>query len=68
MEAQKKSGVVCTCSGTTRDQLIKLIDDGVDNLDRLSRITGALSGCGACDTEILGLLAEHGRFDREAVS
>lgn len=53
-----KEDVVCRCSGTTRAQIRRLIESGVNDLDGLSRATGACSGCGACDTDILEVLAE----------
>lgn len=43
----------------TAGQIKRLIDQGVSDLDSLSRATGACSGCGACDTDILALLAEY---------
>lgn len=43
--------IMCTCSGTTRGQIINLILDGLD-LDAISRRTGALSGCGGCEWDI----------------
>jgi bacterioferritin-associated ferredoxin len=55
---EKKKDVICHCSGTTKSQIIELIDSGIDNLDDISRNTGACSGCGACDASILELLAE----------
>ena len=48
--------VICYCSGSTRQQLEDLIRQGVDNLERLSRITGACSGCGGCEYDITQLL------------
>jgi bacterioferritin-associated ferredoxin len=54
----KTEELVCYCSGTTQMQIKGLIEKGVDNLDRISRMTGACSGCGSCDTVILELLAE----------
>lgn len=54
----KKKNVICNCSGTTTEQIKALINNGVDNLDGISRNTGACSGCGACDVTILELLAE----------
>lgn len=53
----KKKNVICHCSGTTTEQVKELINNGVDNLDGISRNTGACSGCGACDVTILELLA-----------
>jgi bacterioferritin-associated ferredoxin len=53
----KKMDVYCHCSGTTKDKIMELVENGVDNLDSLSRITGACSGCGACEDSLLELLA-----------
>ncbi|MGR9012619.1 MAG: (2Fe-2S)-binding protein [Gammaproteobacteria bacterium] len=51
--------VICYCSGTTKDNIKGLINNGINELDRISRETGACSGCGACDTQILELIAEY---------
>ena len=53
-----RNNIICHCSGTTKLKIISLIDNGVDNLERISRITGASAGCGACETEIQELLDE----------
>jgi len=53
--------VVCRCSGTTAAQIKRLVDSGVTDLDGLSRATGACSGCGSCDYDILALVAEYTR-------
>ncbi|MCK9397336.1 MAG: (2Fe-2S)-binding protein [Methylobacter sp.] len=55
----KKQDVICHCSGTTKAQIKELVNNGIDNLDGISRATGACSGCGACDISILELLAEN---------
>ncbi|MGR8978817.1 MAG: (2Fe-2S)-binding protein [Gammaproteobacteria bacterium] len=54
----RKKDIICRCSGTTKQQILKLIDDGADNPETISRITGTGAGCGACETELLELLAE----------
>jgi bacterioferritin-associated ferredoxin len=51
--------IICRCSGTTTAQISKLAAQGVVDLDSLSRATGACSGCGACDTDILALLEKY---------
>lgn len=51
--------IICGCSGTTVGHVKKLIDKGVADLERISRATGACSGCGGCEPEILALLAEY---------
>lgn len=49
--------VICYCAGTTRQQIQSLIDQGVSDLERISRITGACSGCGGCEFELRTLIA-----------
>ncbi|QXP86076.1 (2Fe-2S)-binding protein [Methylococcus sp. Mc7] len=51
--------VICRCSGTTAQQIRRQFDKGVTDIDGISRATGACSGCGACDTDIMALLAEY---------
>ena len=52
--------VICRCSGTTRQQIMDLIADEVRSLDKISRMTGACSGCGGCEFDVCELLAEAG--------
>ncbi|MGZ4991793.1 MAG: (2Fe-2S)-binding protein [Methylobacter sp.] len=54
-----KSDVICHCSGTTKKQIKDLVNSGIDNLDGISRMTGACSGCGGCDVSILEFLSEN---------
>jgi len=55
----RKNERICACSGTTIGQIERLVEKGVVDLEGISQATGACSGCGACDTDILALLAEH---------
>ncbi|QWF71109.1 (2Fe-2S)-binding protein [Methylomonas paludis] len=57
--SEAKPKPICPCSGTSVAQIKALIGEGIVNLDRISRITGACSGCGGCEAEILALLAEY---------
>ena len=57
--SDSKKDIICRCSGTTIGQIKKHIDNGVDDLESLSNATGACSGCGACDTDILALITEY---------
>ena len=54
-----KNEVICGCSGTTNGQIQALIDEGVIDMERISRITGAASGCGGCEFELQELLECH---------
>jgi NAD(P)H-nitrite reductase large subunit len=54
-----KNDIICGCSGTTSAQIQVLLNQGVLDLDRISRITGALSGCGGCEFDLQVLLRDH---------
>jgi NAD(P)H-nitrite reductase large subunit len=56
-----ESEVICDCSGTTRAKIESLIAQGVDTLEAISRKTGAVAGCGACEWDIEDILAEHSK-------
>lgn len=57
-ESDEATQVLCYCSGTTVAQIKALVAEGVVNSERISRITGAGSGCGACEPDLEKLLAE----------
>lgn len=54
-----KKDFICYCSGTTEEKIKTLVDDGIDDLDSISRRTGACAGCGACETAVSELIAEY---------
>ena len=51
--------VICHCSGTTRLQILRYIEEGDADFASLSRRSGAGAGCGACETWILEMAAKH---------
>ncbi|MDF9393790.1 (2Fe-2S)-binding protein [Methylococcus sp. BF19-07] len=55
----ERHDVICRCSGTTAWQIRRQFDKGLTDIDGISRATGACSGCGACDADIMALLAEY---------
>ncbi|MBT3335797.1 MAG: (2Fe-2S)-binding protein [Methylococcales bacterium] len=57
-EQEKQSLIICGCTGTTQEKILALIAQGFD-LDKISSATGATTGCGACDAEIMDLVNEH---------
>ena len=59
IQPDNSNEVICHCSGTTRKRIEELLASDSDNLDIISRKTGACSGCGACEDSILHLIAEH---------
>jgi len=50
--------VICDCSGTTRAKILSLVEQGIVDVDTISRKTGAISGCGSCDWDIEQILDE----------
>ncbi|MGZ8225170.1 MAG: (2Fe-2S)-binding protein [Methylococcaceae bacterium] len=59
IKPDKNKDIICHCSGTTKENIKALIGNKVTDLDAISRKTGACSGCGACETAILDLLAKY---------
>ncbi|MGZ4959443.1 MAG: (2Fe-2S)-binding protein [Methylomonas sp.] len=58
IEANNENDTLCYCAGTTRQEIKKLIAEGVTDAERISRITGAASGCGGCEFNLQEMLAE----------
>jgi NAD(P)H-nitrite reductase large subunit len=54
----RNTDVICGCSGTTFGQIERYVDRGIDDLEGISQASGACSGCGGCEADILELLAE----------
>jgi bacterioferritin-associated ferredoxin len=54
-----ENDVLCYCSGTTVQQIKQLLNDGIVDPERISRITGTASGCGSCEFDFQQLLDEH---------
>jgi bacterioferritin-associated ferredoxin len=61
----EKMDFICHCSGTDQEKIKQLVDRGIDDLDSISRMTGACAGCGACETALLDWLAEYSEGSAE---
>jgi bacterioferritin-associated ferredoxin len=57
LDTQPTDHVMCHCSGTKRDNIQNLFQQGMD-MAAISRWTGALSGCGGCEWDIAAFLKE----------
>jgi NAD(P)H-nitrite reductase large subunit len=53
--SQSADEVICQCSGTTRGYIEKLVQQGLD-VDAISQRSGALTGCGGCEWDIVELV------------
>ena len=51
MSVNSPDEILCPCSGTTRNAVEAMFNEGLD-LDAISRRSGALSGCGGCEWDI----------------
>jgi len=66
IKPEKNKDVICHCSGTTKEKIKELVANYITDLDGISRKTGACSGCGACETSIVELIAEVKNITRSA--
>jgi assimilatory nitrate reductase electron transfer subunit len=51
--------IVCRCQRVTEGQVLDAIEQGVDNLSDLRKVTRAGTGCLCCHRELRSLLAAH---------
>ena len=58
-QLQPADEVICQCSGTTRGYIEKLVKQGLD-VDEISQRSGALTGCGGCEWDIVELVKALG--------
>lgn len=56
--AKQKDTVVCYCSGTTQTKIKELIAHEINTLEKIAYETGATTGCGACEYNILELIIQ----------
>ena len=59
IDLNQEEEIICLCTGTTNTKIKNLIDNGKDDLDKISSATGASTGCGACDATILELINQY---------
>jgi len=59
---EQQNEVICDCTGTTKEKVLSLIEQNAD-LDKISSATGATTGCGSCDVDIVNLIDEHANSD-----
>lgn len=50
------SKMICTCLGIDEDAIKEAIANGADSIEAIEEATGAGSCCGACVSEISGIL------------
>ncbi len=54
----QKEPPICFCTGTTEAKIKQLIAKNVNTLERIADMTGATTGCGACEYEVLELIKQ----------
>lgn len=50
------SKTVCYCRKVDFDTIIKAIENGADNLDKVKEATGAATACGRCKSTIKDII------------
>jgi len=57
-QEEQENEIICDCTGTTKEKVLSLIKQKAD-LDKISSATGAATGCGSCDVDIINLIDKH---------
>ena len=60
-EQKEKKDIICFCTGTTKQKVIELIENGATDIAKISSATGAVTGCAGCDVSIMELLDKHAK-------
>ncbi len=51
--------IICMCFGVTEEDIVELLDSGIDTFDEVSDLLGAGSGCGSCEHQIRGMVEDY---------
>jgi len=62
IKTEELNEIICDCTGTTKAKVLSLIKQKAD-LDKISSATGASTGCGSCDVDIINLIDDHNEAD-----
>ena len=57
-QPNQKETPICYCTGTTESKIKDLIAKKINTLERIADMTGATTGCGACEYDILELIKQ----------
>ncbi len=58
---------VCVCRAVTDKEVSKVIEDGAETVEEVTRACGAGGDCGACQNHIEGMIDDHCEKRRLAV-
>ncbi|BCG64790.1 MAG: bacterioferritin-associated ferredoxin [Methyloprofundus sp.] len=58
-DQKRPEDIICDCTGTTKTKIRQLIKQGNNTLGQISRKTGACTGCGSCDYDVMQFLAKE---------
>lgn len=56
---------ICVCYDVYADEIIEVIQNGADSLEKISELTYACQGCGSCRLKIEALLESINSISRE---
>lgn len=48
--------IICGCTGTTKEKVKQLVQTGVTDINDIASKTGATTGCGSCDIDIVAFV------------
>jgi len=58
-EVKKSDDIICGCTGTTKEKVKQLVLAGITDVSDISSKTGATTGCGSCDVNIVDLIKQY---------
>ena len=51
--------IICVCYGVTEDDIVDLLDHGIDTFEEVVDLLGVTTGCGSCECQIRGMVDDY---------
>ena len=51
--------IICMCYAVTEEDIVDLLDSGIDTFEEVVDLLGASTGCGSCECQIRGMVEDH---------
>ena len=51
--------IICVCYGVTEEDIVDLLDHGIDTFEEVVDLLGVTTGCGSCECQIRGMVDDY---------
>ena len=51
--------IICMCYAVTEEDIVDLLDSGIDTFEEVVDLLGVSTGCGSCECQIRGMVDDY---------